>query len=128
MDTFISDGLTRERISPSTENLQREIRDVLSQAEERQADSLSTPSTGGGTQKLTIPGDPYQVAGSDQACRSVLVVHTSDNAVYMNISAVATADSFPIPKNVVLPIPIDNCDKLNFFGTTADTIRLLWRN
>ena len=128
MDTFISDGLTRERISPATENLQREIRDVLSQTEEQQAKSLSIPSTTGGTQKLTIPGDPYQVAGVAQACRSVLVVHTSDNAVYMNIGTVATADSFPIPKNVVLPIPIDNCDKLNFFGTTADTIRLLWRN
>lgn len=95
---------------------------------ERIANSLIKQSTTGGTQKLTIPADPFQVAGSDQACRSVLVVHSSDNAVYMNIGAVADADKFIIPKNAVIPIPIDNCSKLNFFGTAADTIRLLWRN
>lgn len=104
------------------------IKDVLKAARDIATDSLSTPSTGGGTQKLTIPADPFQVAGSAQACRSVLVVHTSDNAVYMNLGAVADADDFPIPKNVVIPVPIDNCSKLNFFGTAADTIRLLWRN
>lgn len=93
--------------------------------------SLIKQSTGDGdghTQKLTIPADPFQVTGSDQACRSVLVVHTSDNAVYMNIGAVADADDFIIPKNVVIPVPIDNCNKLHFFGTQADIIRLLWRN
>lgn len=90
--------------------------------------SLSRQSTSGGTQKLTIPADPFQVVGSDQACRSVLVVHTSDNAVYMNIGAVASADNFIIPKNVPTPVPVDNCSKLNFFGTQADIIRVLWRN
>lgn len=122
MDTFISRGsevgsggtTASSRINPATE--------------EKQTDSLSAPSTDGGTQKLTIPADPFQVAGSDQTCRSILVVHSSDNAVYMNLGAVADADDFLIPKNVVIPVPIDNCSKLNFFGTEADTIRLLWRN
>lgn len=90
--------------------------------------SLIKQSTTGGTQKLTIPADPFQIAGSAQACRSVLVVHSSDNAVYMNIGAVADTDDFLIPKNVVIPVPIDNCSKLHFFGTQADTIRLLWRD
>lgn len=92
------------------------------------AASLIKQSTGGGTQKLTIPADPFQVAGTAQACRSILVVHSSDNAVYMNIGAVATADSFLIPKDTVVPVPFDNCSRLNFFGTADDVIRLLWRN
>lgn len=91
-------------------------------------ESLSTKSTEGGTQKLAIPADPFQVAGSDQECRSILVVHSSDNAVYMNIGAVATADNWLIPKDTPIPLPFDNCSKLNFFGTQADVIRLLWRN
>lgn len=95
---------------------------------ERIADSLIKISTGGGTQKLIIPADPFQVAGSAQACRSILVVHSSDNAVYMNIGAVATADSFLIPKDTPIPLPFDNCSRLNFFGTATDTIHLLWRN
>jgi len=92
------------------------------------ADSLLVKSTEGGTEKLTIPADPFQIAGSAQECRGVLVVHSSDNAVYMNIGAVADADDFLIPKDVVIPVPIDNCSKLNFFGTADDTIRLLWRS
>lgn len=90
--------------------------------------SLIKQSTAGGVQKVTIPADPFQVAGSAQACRSVLVVHTSDNALYMNLGAVATVNSWPIPKNTVIPVPVDNCSLLNFFGTAADTVRLLWRN
>lgn len=66
--------------------------------------------------------------GSSQACRSVLVIHTSDNAVYMNIGAAADADDWPVPKNVPIPTPVDNCSDLYFYGTDADTIRLLWRN
>lgn len=90
--------------------------------------SLIKQSTSGRTQKLAIPADSFQVAGSDQECRSVLVVHASDNAVYMNIGAVADADDFLIPKNMVIPVPVDNCSRLNFFGTADDIIRLLWRN
>lgn len=90
--------------------------------------SLIKRSTGGGTQKLTIPADPFQIAGSNQECRSILVVHSSDNAVYVNIGAVANADNFLIPKNIPIPIPVDNCSRLNFFGTAADVVRLLWRD
>ena len=89
-------------------------------------DPLIANSASGGTQKLTIASNVAQ--GSDQTCRSILVVHASDNAVYMNIGATADADDFIIPKNVVIPVPIDNCSKLYFYGTDADTIRLLWRD
>lgn len=88
--------------------------------------SLIKQSTAGGTQKLTISSNVAQ--GSSQACRSVLVVHSSDNAVYLQLGATADADDFIVPKNVPIPIPIDNCSKLYFYGTDADTIRLLWRN
>lgn len=89
-------------------------------------DPLNARSENGGTQKLTISSNVAQ--GSDQVCRSILVVHTSANAVYMNIGATADADDFIIPANVIVPVPIDNCSELHFFGTDADTIRLLWRD
>lgn len=89
-------------------------------------DPLNANSSTGGTQKLAIDSNVAQ--GSDQACRSILVVHASDNAVYVNIGATADANDFIIPKNVVVPIPIDNCSKLYFYGTNADIIRLLWRD
>jgi len=139
MDTFVSRGSavgsggTTEgsRINPATEEKQD---DVITAIEANETDveallggtSLIKQSTSGGTQKLTIASNVAQ--GSSQACRSVLVVHTSDNAVYVNIGATADADDFPIPKNVVVPIPVDNCSDLYFYGTDADTIRLLWRN
>lgn len=87
---------------------------------------LSSGSDSGGTQKLTISSNTAQ--GSAQACRSVLVIHTSENAVYVNVGGTADVDDWPIPQNVPIPIPIDNCSKLYFYGTDADTIRLLWRN
>lgn len=119
-DTFISrgsvvgsGGTTKDsRINPATEEMQN--------------DSLSTKSTGGGTQKLTISSNVAQ--GNDQACRSVLLVHSSDNAVYLQLGATADADDFIVPKNVPIPVPVDNCLKIYVYGTDADTIRLLWRN
>jgi len=90
--------------------------------------SLIKTSTEGGTQKLTIPADPFQIAGSAQVCRSMLVMHSNENPVYINIGAVATADNFSIPKDTIVPVPFDNCSKLNFFGTANDIIRIFWRN
>jgi len=87
---------------------------------------LGVVSDSGGTQKLTIATTHAQ--GTAQPCRSILVVHTSDNAVYMNIGATADADDFIIPKNVIVPVPVDDCSDLYFYGTNGDTIRLLWRN
>lgn len=88
--------------------------------------SLIMQSTGGGTQKLTISSSTAQ--GSAQICRSVLIIHSSENPVYLQLGAAADADDFIIPKNFPIPVPIDNCSKLYFYGTNADTIRLLWRN
>lgn len=90
------------------------------------ATSLIKTSTGGGTQKLTIASNV--AVGSAQACRGVLVVHSSDNAVYLQLGATADADDWEVPKNTPVPVPIDDCSKLNFYGTDADIIRLLWRN
>lgn len=98
----------------------------LSDKDGKTVDPLFANSSTGGTQKLTIASNVAQ--GSDQDCRSILVVHTSSNAVYMNIGAIADVDDFIIPANVIVPVPINNCSKLYFYGTDADTIRLLWRD
>lgn len=87
---------------------------------------LDIVSAKGGAQKVTLANNVGQ--GSSQPCRSILVVHASDNAVYMNIGAAADADDFIIPKNVIVPVPVSDCSDLYFYGTNADTIRLLWRS
>ena len=90
--------------------------------------SLIKNSSAGGTQKLTIPADPFQIAGSAQACRSVSVIQSNVNPVYMNIGAVATADKFLIPKDIMIPLSFNDCSLLNFFGTADDVVQLIWRN
>ena len=90
--------------------------------------SLIKQSTDGGTQKLIIPADPFQIAGTAQACRTILAIQENENPVYMNIGAVATAENFSIPKGIIIPLPFDNCSKLNFFGTANDIIQLIWRD
>lgn len=90
--------------------------------------SLIKTSTAGGVDKITIPADPFQVTGSDQACSSALLIHASDNSVYINFSSVASANTFPVPKNFPIPCPVDNLNEINVFGTEADDIFVLWRN
>jgi len=87
-------------------------------------------STGGGTEKVTIPADPFQVAGSAQACREVRVFCPSANAaaVYLQIGAVADADDIALEEDTWLTIPISNTNLLNFFGAQNDIVNLLWRN
>lgn len=102
------------------ERLIKAVTDLL------EATSLIKTSSAGGTQKLTISSNIAQ--GSAQACRSVLIVHSSDNAIYLQLGATADVDDWLVPKNFPIPVPIDNCSKLHFYGTDADTIRLLWRN
>ena len=89
------------------------------------AASLIKQSAQGGSQKLTISSNVAQ--GANQSCRSVLVV-TDGNNVFMTIGRTATEDDFILPKNVVIPVPIDNCSDLYFYGGDGTTIRLLWRN
>ena len=93
-----------------------------------EATSLIKTSSTGGTQKLTIPADPFQIAGSAQPCRSVSMIQSNENPVYMNIGAVADADDFLIPKDIMIPLNYDDCSKLNFFGTANDVIQLIWRD
>ncbi len=87
-------------------------------------------SSGGGTEKITIPADPFQVAGAAQACREVIIYCPSGNVgiTYLQIGAVADADDLPLHEDVWLSIPINNTNLLNFFGTAADKVYLLWRN
>lgn len=57
-DTFLSDGLTRKRISPATANLQREIREVLKAIQEG---GRSGGSLAGVAPEYNILAGPNQV-------------------------------------------------------------------
>ena len=92
--------------------------------------ALDRNSTAGGTEKLTIPGDPFQVPGSAQTCREILIYVPSGNVgtTYLNIGAVADADDLQLQEDVWLSAPFSNTNLLNFFGTADDVVHLLWRN
>ena len=87
-------------------------------------------SSAGGTEKLTIPGSPFQVAGASQVCREVIIYVPSANAgtTYLQIGAVADANDLQLQEDVWLPIAMNNTNLLNFFGTENDLVHLLWRN
>ena len=87
-------------------------------------------SSAGGTEKLTIPATPFQVAGSAQTCREVIIYVPSGNTgtTYLQIGGVADANDLQLQEDVWLPIAVNNTNLLNFFGTENDVVHLLWRN
>ena len=87
-------------------------------------------SDSGGTQKLTIASNV--VVGTAQPCRSCLVTVPSGNTgrVYLTIAdEAADVSDFLLPEDIVIPMPVDDCSDLHFYGgTNGDVVYILWRN
>jgi len=60
-DTFLSDGLTGKRISPATENLQRELRSILQEIRDSGGQSGSSSAGSGAPPEYNILAGPDQV-------------------------------------------------------------------
>lgn len=89
--------------------------------------SITENSRSGGVQIVTIAAGPTATSPTSQKCRSCLVQHKSGTATFMNVGAAATTDHFALGTNLV-PVPIDNLNKLSFIGTVGDKVQILWRD
>lgn len=129
-DVFISDGLTRKRISPASEGLQREIKTVLQELLE---------SEGGGhynyeTQAITIGGGKL-ARGVDCLCKDVQLA-TGGSDVQVTVVDSADSDTDGDTQGFLLPtiatgspviIKVDNVARLRFYGTAAAVVYILAR-
>lgn len=122
-DTFVSKGSSRERIDPSTEDVQRLLLEAISKL-------VSNHSENWGTQALTVPVGTV-TAGTNQFCKEVWVSFDSTNSVFMSVNTEdRDADSvdLKIPENTIIKVPVANVNQLHFKGTAADIIYLMWRD
>lgn len=93
---------------------------------------LDRNSSYGGVNKVTIPAGTTIRGGSGTdgsgsiPCRSCLVKMDSGGAVYMNIGAAATTDSWIVGTGAE-PIPIDDLNNLYFKGTENNVVRIIYR-
>lgn len=119
MDTYVSRGsavgsggsTAGERINPATE--------------ERQNDSLSTKSTGGGSQRVTLTTGTGQ--GTAQACKFCRIQAAAANTevVRVRIGTAVTdgTTGVELPSNPVLtPYSVSNLNLLYFYSADADAI------
>jgi len=118
-DTYLSragdvgDGGTEygTRINPATE--------------ERQADSLITKSTGGGSQRVTLSGGLAQaVAQACKFCR-IQAYSTNTEAVRVRVGSAVTdaTTGVEVPGNPVLtPYSVSNLNLLYFYSADANAI------
>ena len=122
-DTFVSKGSSRERIDPSTEDVQRLLVDAIGKL-------ISNHSENWGTVNLVIPTGTT-IVGPNQFCKEVWVSFDSTNSVYISINTEdrdATAVDLKIPEDNVLKIPVANVNQIHFKGSAADIIHLMWRD
>ena len=130
-DTFISDGLTRERISPATANLQRELRDLLQTIQE---DNTGSRHYNFEVQKIILDGNSIG-NGDVLPCKDVqLSTDGADVTVTIKDSATDTGDGdangFLLPTMATgapVPIQVDNVGRLRFYGTAGKIIYVLAR-
>jgi len=87
-------------------------------------------SSTGGVIIITIPTPAADITHTTaQPCRSCLVQQQSGTQVYMNINtAAAAATGWKLSATSALPTPVDDVQKLHFFGTAGDIIQIFWRN
>ncbi len=119
-DTYISD-VGGDRIDPATEDLQREILAKLDLVQNR-------PSSNWGTERLVVGADGL-AKGSNHSCKECWVSFDSTNSTYLSVNEGdddATIESFKIPENEVIKVPIVNTNRLHFKGTAADSVYLIF--
>ena len=130
-DVFLSDGLTRERISPATANLQREIREILQATRE---DNDGGRHYNFEVQKIVL--DSNGVGNGDVLpCKDVrLSTDGSDVTVTIKDSADDVGDGdangFLLPTiatGAYPPLQVDNVGRLRFYGTASKIVYVLAR-
>jgi hypothetical protein len=92
--------------------------------------STDCNSITGGVIIITIPNPAEDIQHDEsQPCRSCLVQQQSGTQVYLDIETeAAAATGWKLSATSALPIPIDDVQKLHFFGTAGDIVQILWRD
>ncbi len=90
---------------------------------------LMENSTIGGVVLVTIAATPADITHTASVpCRSCLVQQQSGTQVYMNIgTAAAAATGWKLSSTTPIAVPVDDVQKLHFFGTASDVVQILWR-
>ncbi len=95
--------------------------------------STDTNSLTGGVVIVTIPNPAADKQyGSSLPCRTCYIQYLSGTQAYFNIDTAADGTTgFKLDKTAGTPpleVPIDDVNKLHFFGTAGDKIQIMWRN
>lgn len=131
MDAYLSDGLTKKRISPATANLQREIREILKETLEK---NVGGEHYNFEIQKITL--DANGVGNGDVLPCKDIQLSTDGADVTVTIkdsfgdSGDGDANGFLLPTMATgapVLIKVDNVGRLRFFGTAAKIIYVLAR-
>ncbi len=78
--------------------------------------TIATPTPADITHTASIP------------CRSCLVQQRSGTQIYMNIGTAAeAATGWKLSSTTPIAVPVDDVQKLHFFGTASDVVQILWR-
>ncbi len=90
---------------------------------------LTENSTIGGVVLVTIADPAADITHTASIpCRSCLVQQRSGTQVYMNIgTAAAAATGWKLSSTTPIAVPVDDVQKLHFFGTASDVVQILWR-
>lgn len=126
-DTFLSDGLTRKRISPATVDLQREIRGVLQEILDEGHENFET-------QAITLGGDGLG-RGVNCPCKDVQLATGGSDVQVVVVDSVgnddnATTQGFLLPTITTgspVIIKVDNVGRLRFIGSAAAVVYILAR-
>ena len=100
--------------------------------------SLDRVPNSGGSNTVTIPDDPYQIRGGDGTDGSTSIpckecwVESPDDTVRVTIGTKCTnTTGIHVPQQGVdfmhLRIPIDDLNKLYFFGAKDEVVYILYR-
>lgn len=94
---------------------------------------ININSLTGGVVIVTIPNPAADTTyGTSTPCRTCYVQHLSGTQLYMNIDTAADGTTgFKLDKTAGTPpfeVPIDDVNKLHFYGTAADKVQILYRN
>jgi len=82
---------------------------------------LGTTGTANGTGSITFTTKPV---------KSCYIQQYSGTQIYMNFERAATAAATSaklVSTGGWIPVPVDDLAKLNFIGTAADVVQIMWR-
>jgi hypothetical protein len=83
-------------------------------------------NSGVGGVEILVVGTNNQ--GSDQPCRTCLVMQKSGTQAYLNIGSTADTGDWKLLATHPIEVAVQNTNQIFVAGTAADQVQLLWRD